>query len=372
MFEIFLLAILVGNIVCEGARDSTEPYSNKLPGWDTNTEKRLVELEELRPGGPGKDGIPALFEPRFEEPSQAQRWLKDPEPVISVYIEGKAKAYPLQILIWHEIVNDRIGSVPVAVTFCPLCYSANVFDRRVDKIEYVFGVSGMLRYSDMVMYDNLTESLWQQFNGQAIVGDMVPKTLTRIPAQIISFQQFRNTYKSGLVLSRETGYTRDYGRNPYPGYDYIENTPFSFGGKIDLRLKPMEKIIAVDLPNISKAYPYSITKKEKVINDELGEISIVVFHGPGAVSALNHSKISMSREDGSTGVFHRKVDGMKLSFQYINGQFVDDQTQSVWDITGRAISGQLKGKRLLPVVHGDYFAFAWLVFKPQTLIYKSE
>ncbi|MBW8038872.1 MAG: DUF3179 domain-containing protein [Planctomycetes bacterium] len=358
-----------GNLHASRGDNDEKSREKPLAGFKTNTEKRTIELNELISGGPGKDGIPAINKPKFVKPGKAVKWLKPVEPVISLVVNGRAKAYPLQILMWHEIVNDRIDGVPVTVSFCPLCYSANVFDRRVKEKEYTFGVSGMLRYSDMVMYDRQTESLWQQFTGQAIVGDMVGTSLKRIPAQIISFEQFKNIHKTGLVLSRDTGFRRNYGRNPYVGYDDIENKPYLYRGKEDPRLKPMEKLITVNINNISKAYPYSITRKKHVINDEVGGQKIVIFHDRGAASALDKAEIALSREDGSTGVFRRELTGQVLTFSRNDEKFVDDQTSSIWDITGQAIKGKLKGKKLSPVVHGDYFAFAWLVFKPQTKIY---
>ena len=344
------------------------PY-NSLPGWRTNTAKRLINLNELQTGGPSKDGIPPIYHPRFVSVSQAAKWLSPVEPVVSLTLDGRTRAYPLQILIWHEIVNDRFGDVPVIVTFCPLCYSVNVFDRRINGREYTFGTSGMLRYSNLVMYDHQTESLWQQVIGRALVGDMAGANLKAIPAQIISFEQFRTTYKNRLVLSRTTGHKRNYGRNPYAGYDDIRKSPFMYKGKADDRLRPMEKLVTVSVDNFSKAYPYSLTQSKYVINDEIAGESIVVFHIRGAVSALDRSQIATSREDGSTGVFHREVDGKILTFSYNGKDLVDDQTGSVWDITGKAVSGPLQGKTLIPVVHGDYFAFVWLVFKPETEIY---
>jgi hypothetical protein len=272
--------------------------------------------------------------------------------------------------MWHEIVNDKVAGVPVAVTFCPLCYSANVFDRRVRGRSYNLGVSGMLRHSDMVMYDRETESLWQQISGEAIVGDMVGSQLKRIPAQIISFEQFRSAYKRGLVLSRETGFQRNYGQNPYVGYDDISNRPFKYRGKKDGRLMPMEKVVTVSIGDSNKAYPYSITRRLNVINDKIDDVPLAVFHADGAVSALDKGRISSSRRVGSTGVFDRRVDGRLLSFRYSDGRFYDEQTASAWDITGRAVQGPLEGKKLTRLVHGDYFAFAWLVFKPETEIYQ--
>jgi hypothetical protein len=343
---------------------------SKLRGWRTNTAKRTVELHELEPGGPDKDGIPAINRPVFVKPGSARQWLEPNEPVISLVIDDQSRAYPLQILMWHEIVNDEVAGVPVAVTFCPLCYSANVFDRRVRGRSYSLGVSGMLRHSDMVMYDRETESLWQQISGEAIVGDMVGSQLKRIPAQIISFEQFRSAYKRGLVLSRETGFQRNYGQNPYVGYDDISNRPFKYRGNKDGRLMPMEKVVTVSIGDSDKAYPYSITQRLNAINDKIADVPLVVFHAGGAVSALDKGHISSSRRVGSTGVFDRRVDGRLLSFRYSDSRFYDEQTASAWDITGRAVQGPLEGKRLTRLVHGDYFAFAWLVFKPETEIYQ--
>jgi len=339
-------------------------------GLRTETSKRTIELNELESGGPGKDGIPAISRPVFNKPAIAQTWLGPNEPVIAVVVKGQSRAYPLQILMWHEIVNDTIARVPVAVTFCPLCYSANVFDRRVAGRTYSFGVSGLLRHSDLVMYDRRTESLWQQLSGEAIVGDMVGSQLKRAPAQIISFDQFRSAHKDGLVLSRKTGYRRPYGQNPYAGYDDISNSPFRYHGKNDDRLKPMEKVIAVSITGLDKAYPYSVTRKLRVINDKIANVPLAVFHADGALSALDKARIDSSRQVGSTGVFERRFEGRLLSFRYNDGQFHDEQTDSTWDITGRAIQGPLKGKQLTRIVHGDYFAFAWLAFKPQTRIYR--
>ncbi|MGD9629632.1 MAG: DUF3179 domain-containing protein [Pyrinomonadaceae bacterium] len=349
--------------------DGNNRIKGAASGWRTNTEKRSIELSELMSGGPAKDGIPAIDDPRFATVADAQKWLKPNEPVISLKIENEARAYPLQILIWHEIVNDRVGKNPVLVTFCPLCYTAIVFDRRLDGKEHSFGVSGMLRHSDMVMYDRETESWWQQITGEAIVGDLTGKTLKQFPTQIISFEQFADAHPTGKVLSRETGHVRDYGRNPYVGYDDIDDVPFLFKGATDKRLRPMEKVVVVDLGSKAKAYPHSITKERRVVYDRIGSTEIVIFHSDGASSALDQARISESKNVGSTGVFEPMVGGQKLTFSYDKGQFVDQQTGSRWNILGKAISGKLKGSELKQLRHGDYFAFAWLVFKPETEIF---
>ncbi|MBL1215702.1 MAG: DUF3179 domain-containing protein [Ignavibacteriae bacterium] len=351
------------------AQNGNEHILKSFPNWITNFDKTKIDLKELRSGGPPKDGIPAIMNPKFVDPHEADDWLADIEPVIALEINGEAKAYPLQILIWHEIVNDKLSDTLVTVTFCPLCYSALVFNRRTKGMENMFGVSGLLRNSDMVMYDQITESFWQQFTGEAIVGEMLGEQLELIPSQIISFQQFKNNYPNGKVLSNETGFKREYGLNPYIGYDHIDQTPFMFDGPDDDRLKPNEKVIAVKLPEVSIAYPYSITEDKNVINDDPGSYKIAVFHSSGAVSALDERIIEDSKATGSTGVFNRIIDNDTLNFSYSEGWFFDDKTNSKWTITGKAIEGKYKGKKLERIPHGDYFAFAWLVFRPETKIY---
>jgi hypothetical protein len=339
------------------------------PDWKTNFNKRTIELDELMLGGPPKDGIPAIFKPFFESQQEASGWLKDNEPVISLDLNGEAKAYPLSILIWHEIANDEIGGVPVAVSFCPLCYSALVHDRRINGVIPYFGVSGLLRNSDMVMYDNVTESFWQQFTGEAIVGVMAGQTLKMIPSQIISFKQFKDAFPGGTVLSKNTGYSRNYGKNPYAGYDDINTTPFLFKGEHDDRLPPNEKVVAVKDGDMNIAYPYSITFKEHVINDVVENKPIVIFHSEGAASALDDNIISDSKDVGSTGVFSALLDNQKLTFKYDDGDFIDNETGTRWDITGKGLAGKLSGRRLKKIKHGDYFAFAWFAFRPNTKVY---
>jgi hypothetical protein len=366
------LLFLVGVPLSTFSQDGLSEILKVYPDWKTNFDKKIIALRELIPGGPPKDGIPAIFKPKYESKSETDTWLNDKEPVIAVDINSQARAYPLSILIWHEIANDTLGGLPIAVTFCPLCHSALVYDRRILGMQPYFGVSGLLRNSDLVMYDNVSESFWQQFTGEAIVGEMVGNKLRQIPSQIISYRQFKNSYPGGNVLSIETGYNKEYGKNPYVGYDDINQKPFLYNGDEDDRLPPNEKVIALKDDSIYKAYPYSITFEKKVINDKIGNMPVVVFHGDGAVSALDNNIISESKEVGSTGVFNPQIDGKILTFRYESGYFFDVQTESKWNVTGKAISGELKGKQLERIPHGDYFAFAWFAFMPDTEVYKRN
>ncbi len=370
-FVLFISMILCSSF-CIAVDQKDNKKASIWKGWKTNTEKRTIELDELMSGGPGKNGIPSINKPEFVEIASLWGSLAANEPVISIAIEGNAKAYPLQILMWHEIVNDKLSEVPITVTFCPLCYSAIVYERIVDGKEYTFGVSGFLRNSDLVMYDLESETLWQQCTGEAIVGELVGKKLKQIPSQIISFGQFRKAWPKGKVLSKETGFKRNYGKNPYVGYDNIDARPFLFRGKTDGRMKPMARIITIGIEDKYRAYPHDITRRTKVINDKLLDRLIVVFHDDGAVSAVDKSSIKESSHIGSTGVFSRTVDAKQLTFKYKDKEFVDEQTNSVWDITGRAIKGAMKGTQLKPINHEDTFAFVWFAFRPETDIYKAH
>lgn len=344
-------------------------YGQDRSSWKTNWSKASVNPDEIISGGVPRDGIPPIDDPVFVSVSSAAEWIDDREPVILVTVESDVRAFPLQIMTYHEIVNTTIGEIPVSVTFCPLCYSTIVFKRKLGDVLYDFGVSGLLRHSDLIMYDRQTESLWQQITGEAIVGDMTGSVLESLPSQIVSFEQFARRYPDAQVLSRETGFDRNYGSNPYPGYDDIDDRPFLFRGDYDERLRPMERVVTVAVGEEAKAYPYSVTRKARVINDELGGVSLVVFHLDGAVSALDKSAIRRSSEIGTTGVFSRVVDGRSLTFSYRKKAIVDDQTGSTWDVTGHAIDGELEGVRLDPVIHGNYFSFAWFVFRPDSGVY---
>lgn len=340
-------------------------------GWDTDFRLHTVPYSEIKFVIP-RDNIPSIDEPKFVAPSEASAWLKEVEPVVILEVGGDARAYPLQILTWHEIVNDEIGDVPVAVTFCPLCNSAIAFDRRLGGESLEFGVSGNLRNSDLIMYDRQSHSWWQQFTGEGIAGKYAGRALEHLPASIVSFADFAEAHPEGKVLSRDTGYARQYGRNPYAGYDTADGSPFLFRGDLDGRLLPVERVIAVTLGDADVVFPLTILQEEGAINYDSGERSIVVFHKFGTASALDASSIAESRDVGAAGVFDSYLDDQKLTFSVSDEKIVDEQTESVWDILGNAVEGPLAGKSLTPVVHGSHFWFAWAVFKPDTIVYQGR
>ncbi len=332
--------------------------------WRTDLSKRSIDLSELRAGGPPKDGIPAIDDPKFVPSGEAAKWLDRKEPVLVVERRGEARAYPFQILMWHELVNDAIGDLPILVSYCPLCNSAIVFDRRLEGETYSFGVSGLLRESDMVMYDRATDSLWQQVTGEAIVGTLTGKRLRVVPSQTVAFADFARAFPDGKVLSRETGHRRPYGTNPYVGYEFGE---FLFKPSVPKGLKaPKERIVVVEAGGEATAYSFELLRREGVVEGVTGGLRYVVFHQRGTVTPLDRSRIADSRDVGSVGVFLPEVDDRRLTFQRKGGRIRDRETGSEWDVLGFAVKGPLAGKRLEPVPHGVYFAFAWLIFNPET------
>jgi hypothetical protein len=351
--------------------DRTERQRIVSEDWATDWNRHTVPYGELLALLPVRDGIPAIDDPQFISPEEAGAWLADNEPVIAFEWHGDARAYPLQIMTYHEIVNDVVGELPVTVTFCPLCNSAIVFDRDLNGTVYDFGTSGWLRNSDLVMYDRQTESLWQQFTGQGIVGELAGAQLEYLPVSIVSFADFKAAYPEGMVLSRETGYQRPYGQNPYPGYDAVGQNPFAFVGVPDGRLAAMERVIAVSLDEVDVAYPLSVLFEAGTINDTQSGQDLAIFHAGGTASALDSSLIALGADVGATGVFDPNLNGQKLTFVKEDGAIKDEQTGSSWNIFGQATSGPLAGESLRPLIHGDYFWFAWAAFRPDTIIYGS-
>lgn len=355
-----VLALLGVGIACSPVR---------AEGLRTDLGKALVPLDEIVSGGPPPEGIPAIDRPAFVTTTAADAWITPREPVLALEINGDARAYPLQILIWHEIVNDAVGGRAVAVTYCPLCNSGLVFDRVVAGQTLDFGTSGKLYQSDLLMYDRQMHSLWAQMEGRAVVGERAGTRLALIPANTIAYEDFKAAYPAGRVLSRETGHERAYGRNPYASYDRPDSVPFLFRGQPDRRRPPKEWVVGIVVAGSPRAYPWAILTGHGVIQDTVGSERLVVFHRPGTVSALDDAEIARSREVGATAVFSAVVDGRALSFERTPDAFRDRETGSTWNVLGHAVKGPLAGKRLRAIPHVDAFWFAWAAFNPATSVY---
>ncbi len=345
--------------------------SIRTTGWKTDFALHTVPFSEIRTIVQ-KDAIPSIDKPLFISIEEASEWLHPKEPVISVQLNGTARAYPVQILTWHEIVNDKIGESEITVTFCPLCNSAIVFDASLNGVTLKFGVSGNLRNSDLIMFDKKTHSWWQQLTGECLVGTHAGLQLKMLPSTMTSFSEFSSAFPDGLVLSKTTGHIREYGQNPYPSYDAPDSKPFLFFGAIDDRLPAKERVVAMTVDSKDIAIPFSLLTKARVLQFMLGENELAVFFEPQTLSPLDKKHIPKSRDIGSTGVFTTHINGRKLNFKSSSQAIIDIETQSVWNIFGEAISGPLSGEQLTPILHANHFWFTWSAFKPQTEVYSQE
>ena len=329
----------------------------------------LIAPELIRGGGPPPDGIPAIDDPVLA-PAAEIDFLADDEAVLALEIDGDARAYPLQIMTWHELVNDTVGGVDVTVSYCPLCNSAVAYDRDAAGRILDFGTSGMLYQSSMVMYDRQTQSLWTHFDGVAVIGELIGTELDFRPMAIVSWAAWRDAHPDGLVLTRETGYTRAYGRNPYYGYETSEGllSPMFQSVEIDGRLPAKERVIGIRSAGDAVAVRHGHLQDAGAVEVDLGGVPLVVWNLPGASSALDRDALSGGLDVGSTGVFERELDGRLLSFTRRGDGFVDDPTGSTWDLFGRATAGELAGSRLRPREFVDTFWFAWGTFEPESRI----
>jgi hypothetical protein len=341
--------------------------------WLTDFNSNTVDLSSITNLLP-RDRIKPVDDPLFAPVSAPPDYMRPREPVIAVTVNGEARAYPLAILMWQEIVNDTLGGEPVAVTFCPLCNTGVVFRRTVEGHELTFGTSGNLRNSDLVMWDRQTESWWQQITGEAIVGRLAGRRLEQLPAAIIAWETFLEQYPSGEVLLREAGefggFIRSYDTPPYAGYDSVGTNPFAFDGVVDDRLPANMRTLTVKAGGESAAYTWPFLAEARVVNDVVGGEEIVAFFDDGTLSAFLNV-YSESYASGSTTVFSRVAGNEALTFVLDGGRIVDEQTGSAWTIAGKAVEGPLAGSQLEPVVHQNHFWFAWAVFEPDTVVKSS-
>jgi len=282
-----LVAVLMAPMAMAQNRSLTAAWPN------TNFEIATVDFAEIRSGGVPRDGIPAIDDPAYLPVSQETR-LAEMEPVVTLVLEGeRPRAFPIRYLTWHEIVNDTIGEVPVAVTFCPLCNSALAFDRRVAGDLLTFGVSGNLRHSDMIMFDRETESWWQQTTAEGIVGQYAGVRLDALPVWMESWSSFRAAYPEGLVMDQPDA-RRPYGRNPYVNYDSSAQ-PFLYSGENPPHgIDPLERVVRVG----DQAWPLLRLA-------ELGEVTeagVTITWQAGKASALDTEVISEGRDVGQIRV----------------------------------------------------------------------
>ncbi|MEM8925376.1 MAG: DUF3179 domain-containing protein [Actinomycetota bacterium] len=355
-------------IVTDDPRGDLDETTASVTGdWSTDWTRRTIDIGSLQVGIPvndPRDRIPPIDEPKFE-PIAAADWLDDREPGALVQHDGEARFYPLSILTRHEIVNDRFGDTPVIVTYCPLCNTAISFDGRVDGRPLRFGVSGLLRNSDLVMWDNSTLTLWQQLTGEAIVGELAGTQLELISTSIVSYGQVRQDFPEALSLARDTGFSIDYGANSYVGYS-SSATPFLFDGDPDPRYPALSRVVGVTVDGTEKAYPFETLVEVGAVNDEVAGVPVAVLWGGDTADALDGQVIADSAAIGTGIAFDRRVDDQLLTFSPTDdGRFVDDETSTTWTLLGRGVDGPLAGTSLTPLTHRNEFWFAWAAFFPE-------
>jgi hypothetical protein len=316
--------------------------------------KHIVPLVQIVSGGPPRDGIPSIDNPKFVSVADAGKFLKDSDLVIGLSLNGETRAYPLLILVWHEIVNDKVGGVPVAVTYCPLCFTGQVFNRTISGHVVEFGTSGKLYNNNLVMYDRLSGSLWSQALGEGIVGTHDGENLKRIPFDLAYWKDWKQLYPKFMVLSRDTGFTRPYGVDPYGDYYTSDELYFPISN-IDKRLSLKEMVVGLDNGGQYTAYVLHQIESNKVINDKINDRPIGLF------SLYPRMAI----------VYSYIIDGQTLGFQYnaSANKIIDKQTGSEWNFDGVAVSGQMKGKQLTRLPFDEGFWFEWAAFHPQTRIF---
>lgn len=335
---VFILLLIVSTFPGVSAQINKGNVTQK---WGTDTSNVSIPLDELWIFLK-RDKIPPIDDPVFYSETEASGVFFENEPVVAVVQGDIDKAYPLIIMTYHELLNDRSGDVYFSVNYCPLCNSAVVFNRRLEHLGEAFlidfGTSGMLRKSNLVMWDRQTETWWQQITGTGLAGKLAGVELDMLPCQIISASDFFESFPRGLILSTNTGHNRKYGVNPYENYDDIGTSkPRLFDQEPDQRLPAMERVVHIFGKRTPKIYPLSLMREEQVINDSHEGLEVVVFFKDGTVSILDNKQISESKTIGSVTVYSPIFDGQKLIFK--------------------------------PVVYGNHFAFAWLAFYPETVIY---
>jgi len=245
---------------------STDAEAKKLNGFDVSNA--TIPVKDILSGGPPRDGIPSIDEPRFVAAGNVD-YLKDDDIVIGLGNGDTARAYPLRILVWHEIVNDTIGDQPVAVTYCPLCGTSMVFDRRINGTVRRFGVSGLLYQSDVLMYDRESESLWSQLKMEAVSGPEAGKKLTWLPSRHLTWKAWRTAHPQGEVLSTKTGFSRNYDGQAYASYFATDRTMFPVP-RTRTELPNKEWVIGVLINGKAKAYPVKRLPDGQPIDDEVG------------------------------------------------------------------------------------------------------
>jgi hypothetical protein len=332
------------------------------PLWQARTVwARRWSLEDftqhIQSGGPPKDGIPSIDQPKYISAAESDRFLHPKDVVFGLDYRGVIKAYPQKVLVWHEIVNDEVKGEKISVTYCPLTGSVVGFrGRSREGAILTFGTSGKLVNSNLLMYDRQTDSQWPQVLGIAIDGKYKGTVLDEIPLVWTHWFRWRRRHPDTFVLSSDTGYFRSYGKDPYGSYDrsggyYQSGEPlFPVMAKGD-RLSPKEVVVGLKSNGKQMALHKQPLRAKKLINTSLGGVPLVAFYD---------SDLDFVR------VFIRQINGKATNFGVEKGRIVDELTGSIWRADGRSVEGKMSGSQLKQHTAYDVMWFAWYAFFPET------
>ena len=322
----------------------------------TDGLKHSIDLNHVISSGPGKDVIPALDEPNFESVPLADVYLDDAGLGVSVEVGGKHRFYPYQILVWHEVINDNFLGVPLLITYDPLSFSSIVFKRMINDREIQFGVSGQVYNSNILLFDRGSDSLWMQMTGDAVVGEQTGSKLERYDWTVMSWSAFKQTHSTGAVLSRKTGFERDYTRDPYGDY-YTDNSILFTLTRKDERFHPKSIVYGFDISDEQGTFFEKYIIEKGIINEQVGSISLIVVR---------------DADNGIIKAFDRTVNNQVLTFELNNNILVDKETATRWNLDGEAFSGTLRGQKLQPVSLQMSFWFAWFVHYPNSKVFTNN
>lgn len=366
-------------------RDGGSPVRDLTPGetahtvseasispdaWRTDFSRGTADLSDAVVVAGGRGAIPVITGPRYETIEQADAWTSDNEPVLAAFSGDEARAYPIRLLLLHEAVNDWLGGAPLLVTYCPRCNSAAVFERNTGTLTLEFGAASALRSENRVLFDEATESWWQQATGKAIAGEFAGLQLRPAEGALISWSDFKRAYPGGTVLSRSSGFDLDYEFNPYFNVDFTQPSPST--GETDRRLPLRARVLGLVSDSDALAVPFSELFFSGAVNVQVDGAPVAVFWQRGTSSPLSSADVAQGRDVGAAVAFDARSGDRTLTFRSERGVFTDEQTGSTWSITGEALDGPLAGSRLDVFPHVNSFWSCWSAFRPATAVYAAS
>ncbi len=353
-FSAFLFVLFSCGKEIDPAPGVNNPNTTSSNGW-------LIPRGDVQDGGPGKDGIPSVDEPKFESITAAD-YMTDFDLILTIHKDGAQHSYPHPVLDWHEIVNDEVGNTAVTITYCPLTGTGTAWDRTLNGVKTTFGVSGLLYRNNLIPYDRKTGSNWSQMRLDCVNGELAGEQVVTYPMVEMSWTTFKKLFPQEQVLSTDTGSNRNYGRYPYGAYRTNHDLIIFPVGQEDSRLPAKERVLAVEVADKARVYRFGTFQSGlDVISDSFGGVDLVVFG---------------SLQDNIMMAYQAQIgDGTKLEFVaeealLEGGVVMSDQLGNKWNIFGRAVEGPMAGQELVPVTTSMGYWFAFGAFYDQLEIYE--